>query len=94
MNDATRFNCSVCGKDMGWDRPSGVCSDACIYGGQGFTERPGKVPFYAIPINGMFFFAGQYLNPNVKTGQFTYIKPSWGMEATIHDAHSTVYPAD
>jgi hypothetical protein len=30
------YPCQVCGKDIGWDAPSGVCSEACLRKGQGF----------------------------------------------------------
>lgn len=26
----SRFKCTVCGTDLGWDRPSGVCSQVCL----------------------------------------------------------------
>ena len=38
------YRCVVCGDDMGWDRPSGVCSEACLYRGQGFEPPVRKVP--------------------------------------------------
>ena len=38
--------CSVCGADLGWDRPSGVCSEACLRIGQGF---PAPVLFCDLP---------------------------------------------
>jgi hypothetical protein len=31
-----KFPCCVCGGEMGWDRPSGVCSTACLRKGHGF----------------------------------------------------------
>jgi hypothetical protein len=30
------FPCHVCGTEIGWDSPSGVCSTACLRKGQGF----------------------------------------------------------
>jgi hypothetical protein len=32
-----QFPCKVCGKDIGWDAPSGVCSRDCLDKGQGFA---------------------------------------------------------
>jgi hypothetical protein len=29
--------CDVCGVELGWDRPSGVCSETCLRVGQGFA---------------------------------------------------------
>jgi hypothetical protein len=31
--------CNVCGTDLGWNRPSGVCSQACLHEAQGFEPR-------------------------------------------------------
>lgn len=31
-----KYKCSVCGADLGWDAPSGVCSSECLNRGQGF----------------------------------------------------------
>lgn len=36
------FACKVCGRDIGWDAPSGVCSCECLMEGQGLT-LPEKV---------------------------------------------------
>lgn len=33
-----KFPCNVCGKDMGWDAPSGVCSQACLERGQAVRD--------------------------------------------------------
>lgn len=35
-----RYLCAVCKVDLGWDAPSGVCSAACLYKGQGFAVPP------------------------------------------------------
>jgi DnaJ-class molecular chaperone len=32
------YVCSVCGTDIGWAAPSGVCSEECLRNGQGFSE--------------------------------------------------------
>lgn len=34
-----RYACRGCGADLGWDRPSGVCSEACLRALQGFPPR-------------------------------------------------------
>lgn len=34
MTATKAFPCTVCGSDMGWDRPSGVCSEPCLFQGQ------------------------------------------------------------
>lgn len=33
------FRCVVCKCDLGWDRPSGVCSEKCLREGQGFEPK-------------------------------------------------------
>jgi hypothetical protein len=33
------YPCAVCGVEMGWDKPSGVCSQACLEKGQGFAPN-------------------------------------------------------
>lgn len=45
----TNHNCCVCGTDLGWDRPSGVCSEACLRKGQGFppATEPTREEFAA-----------------------------------------------
>jgi hypothetical protein len=30
------YRCVVCGLNLGWERPSGVCSDRCLRVAQGF----------------------------------------------------------
>ena len=30
--------CVVCGEDLGWARPSGVCSERCLRVGQGWSS--------------------------------------------------------
>lgn len=35
-----RFPCSVCHKDIGWNAPSGVCSETCLREGQLFGSLP------------------------------------------------------
>lgn len=35
-----RFPCSICGCEMGWARPSGVCSEACLKAGANGTPLP------------------------------------------------------
>ena len=45
--EAKQWPCVVCGTDMGWNRPSGVCSEACLRRGQeigGEFENPEGVP--------------------------------------------------
>lgn len=32
----SQFTCKVCQADLGWDRPSGVCSSECLRKAQGF----------------------------------------------------------
>jgi hypothetical protein len=34
------FRCSVCGGDLQWDRPSGVCSELCLRRGQDTPPAP------------------------------------------------------
>jgi hypothetical protein len=33
-----KFPCTVCGRDLEFDRPSGVCSTKCLNEGQGFAK--------------------------------------------------------
>jgi hypothetical protein len=35
--------CSVCRVEMGWEPPSGVCSEACLRRGQGFAPPAAPV---------------------------------------------------
>jgi hypothetical protein len=37
-----QFHCRVCGMDLGWDRPSGVCSEKCLRLAQSFTAKGGS----------------------------------------------------
>lgn len=46
----SQWHCVVCGEDLGWDRPSGVCSTECLKRGQeigGEFENAANVPFEA-----------------------------------------------
>jgi hypothetical protein len=40
--DNPKYPCSVCGREIGWDAPSGVCSNECLAKGQGFSEGGGR----------------------------------------------------
>src|SRR5262245_31325802 len=38
MSSGSPYLCHVCGTDIGWNAPSGVCSAACLDEGQRFSD--------------------------------------------------------